>query len=346
MPSNRNIIICLMILFAAYTFASCTPTNPCDPNPCLNGGTCAVVDNTAECTCINDYSGATCEIPPCVPDCAGKECGDDGCGGTCGDCTGDQICSAEGMCENIDLPVIKTGSILSPVGCEAYIAPHPITLDTLACCSYNATPKCTTEDVPDIPCYLELEFCDDGTMAKTWDPYPDPDQSLPGHTTGTGVWSYSGSELTLDTNDGMSITTERYSMAFTYSDGVDTFLVLSNPTQNIPNGTVLAGDYSFNSLTDVIVMSEILTMSVNVTKDITVDTGVLPYSWNGTLTTITNCTSTIDMCPGGVPSIVDETVTETYSGTIAPPGELIDVYGDYVLPVFGFPCDKVFVKTP
>ena len=37
-----------------------TPTDPCDPNPCLNGGTCS----EGECTCIDGYYGAKCENEP------------------------------------------------------------------------------------------------------------------------------------------------------------------------------------------------------------------------------------------------------------------------------------------
>ncbi|MCA9532348.1 MAG: hypothetical protein KC593_01670 [Myxococcales bacterium] len=39
-------------------------TNVCDPNPCLNGGTCADVGGAAECSnCNAGYSGARCDVP-------------------------------------------------------------------------------------------------------------------------------------------------------------------------------------------------------------------------------------------------------------------------------------------
>ena len=38
--------------------------DPCDPNPCLNGGTCmADDDNNAVCRCPPEFEGDRCEIP-------------------------------------------------------------------------------------------------------------------------------------------------------------------------------------------------------------------------------------------------------------------------------------------
>ena len=61
MFTRRNIIICLMIIFAAYFFVSCTPTDPCEPNPCQNGGTCTDNGGVADCECALGYSGPSCE---------------------------------------------------------------------------------------------------------------------------------------------------------------------------------------------------------------------------------------------------------------------------------------------
>lgn len=42
--------------------------NPCYVNPCLNGGTCQIVDiNTRRCVCPNGYYGAQCEQRLCDP---------------------------------------------------------------------------------------------------------------------------------------------------------------------------------------------------------------------------------------------------------------------------------------
>ncbi len=35
----------------------------CDPNPCLNGGTCKDRDNSFTCTCVDGFVGDKCEIP-------------------------------------------------------------------------------------------------------------------------------------------------------------------------------------------------------------------------------------------------------------------------------------------
>ena len=40
----------------------CDVTDPCLPNPCLNGGTCVVNNDIFTCTCHIDWAGKTCEI--------------------------------------------------------------------------------------------------------------------------------------------------------------------------------------------------------------------------------------------------------------------------------------------
>ncbi len=36
--------------------------DPCDSNPCLNGGTCASFTDRYECNCPEDWSGTNCEV--------------------------------------------------------------------------------------------------------------------------------------------------------------------------------------------------------------------------------------------------------------------------------------------
>jgi len=39
------------------------PTDACDPNPCVNGGTCADVGGEAVCTCLPGWTGKDCDVP-------------------------------------------------------------------------------------------------------------------------------------------------------------------------------------------------------------------------------------------------------------------------------------------
>ena len=76
---------------------------PCEP-ACAPGQECG--DDGCGGTCGAGCTGdevctddGLCEVP-CAPACDGKDCGDDGCGGTCGDgCTGDELCTDDGLCE-------------------------------------------------------------------------------------------------------------------------------------------------------------------------------------------------------------------------------------------------------
>ncbi len=75
-----RLLITLCVLFVAMDiFTACElaePPAPCDPNPCLNGGTCAANGLVAQCTCVDGYSGYRCEIPSAS--CSGIDCGDNG----------------------------------------------------------------------------------------------------------------------------------------------------------------------------------------------------------------------------------------------------------------------------
>ena len=35
--------------------------NPCEPNPCMNGGQCTAVDSKPICTCPEEFEGDFCE---------------------------------------------------------------------------------------------------------------------------------------------------------------------------------------------------------------------------------------------------------------------------------------------
>ncbi|CAC5388510.1 unnamed protein product [Mytilus coruscus] len=38
-------------------------TNPCTPNPCLNGGVCQSIGTTFMCNCRSGFTGITCDMP-------------------------------------------------------------------------------------------------------------------------------------------------------------------------------------------------------------------------------------------------------------------------------------------
>ncbi|MCA9581662.1 MAG: hypothetical protein KC416_07685 [Myxococcales bacterium] len=105
-------------------------TSPCSPNPCLNGGACAIgVGNTASCTCAAGYTGSLCqtEIDECMTltPCANGTCTDQVNGYLCAcdpgyhgtDC--DQGCSKAGTeCSTVDTCAQGDGSPLSCTGCS------------------------------------------------------------------------------------------------------------------------------------------------------------------------------------------------------------------------------------
>ena len=170
----------------------------CDPNPCLNGGTCTDLIADYECACIGGYIGDNCEIEPCVlPSCE-------------------------------PYTPILAGQ-LAPTGCETYIGAHPTNPGELLCCSAPSTgsaPVCAPGDTPDIPCVIEFEFCDDGTAMKAWS--PQPVTGYPGHTISTsGSWTvdpHTGELEIITTASAMggwliTVTTETYPSAFTYDSG-------------------------------------------------------------------------------------------------------------------------------
>ncbi len=66
----------------------------------------------------DNYNAKCVRGSSCLPNCYEKQCGDDGCGGSCGECTGDEYCTDEGLCENNWVP-ISSGSFWmgSPDGC-------------------------------------------------------------------------------------------------------------------------------------------------------------------------------------------------------------------------------------
>ena len=46
----------------------------CNPNPCLNGGSCDEADSGFTCTCESGFTGDICENPPSTSPCGGVDC--------------------------------------------------------------------------------------------------------------------------------------------------------------------------------------------------------------------------------------------------------------------------------
>ena len=69
-----------LLLILLLSLLLYTATDECDPNPCLNGGTCIDGVGSFTCDCEDGYSGDTCEIN--IDDCDPNPCQN---GGTCND---------------------------------------------------------------------------------------------------------------------------------------------------------------------------------------------------------------------------------------------------------------------
>ena len=74
-------MFCLVICNDGFTGDTCeTNVDDCDPNPCMNGGSCEDGIESFTCTCAAGFMGDTCEIN--VNDCDPNPCMS---GGSCED---------------------------------------------------------------------------------------------------------------------------------------------------------------------------------------------------------------------------------------------------------------------
>lgn len=67
------------------------PEGPCNPSPCLNGGSCFVFGTNTFCSCVSPFSGTFCEVENTIPQCSPNPCLNEG---TCTD-NGDNTFSCE-----------------------------------------------------------------------------------------------------------------------------------------------------------------------------------------------------------------------------------------------------------
>ncbi len=248
-------------------------------------------------------------------------------------------------------PVVITGTLIGAAGtgCEDYEAPHPTVGMAPLCCSPGSgsttSPKCSDMALADIPCLVEFTYCDDGTMSKTWDAVPT--EGLPGHTTATGTFSYAGVELTQSFADAMTVTgPEIHSAAVRYSDGVDMLIKMNDVKQDVPNALALAGDYSGALDVTINVMGGMLWMHIITATDITVN---LDYSWSGTSVEDSECTTTSAMCDPamfGDPNGGIVSASTPISGSITPPGTIVELGGEYILPIDSIGAFGAFTRVP
>lgn len=155
---------------------TCQPnvSNPCEPNPCQNGGTCENNPNSYTCGCLAGYTGTNCETE--IDECASNPCLN---GGTCIDgvnaysCTcaagysGANCESLPTSCQEIHAaePSAPTGSYLIDVDGDGPLAAFNAWCDmdfdgggwTLYYVALASNPSPTEGPVaPGIPHYLSL----------------------------------------------------------------------------------------------------------------------------------------------------------------------------------------------
>lgn len=75
---NFIVWIQLLILFIFFLYKGSTTTDPCNPNPCQNSGTCTASGSSYTCNCQPGWSGTNCDL-------ASQTCQPNPCqnGGTC-----------------------------------------------------------------------------------------------------------------------------------------------------------------------------------------------------------------------------------------------------------------------
>lgn len=330
-----TILALACLFFAGQAWAQCTDPGDVD----TDGDTimdsqdnCINVPNLDQADADGDGAGDVCDVCPDDPD--DDADGDDLCGDV-DNCpskanAGQADADADGVGDDCDHCPGEEGNDCAAgldviTGCDTYKGLHPITKDALACCSGRATPECLSGQ--DIPCYVEYEFCADGTVYKTWDPAPD--NALVGHATAPGTWYYdvtpTGAYLVIDTLAAGAFptaTVERHGSAVTYGTDGQRVLNWNGTIQidvSIPgpgDGTALIGPTlqymgDDNTLVCVGAGCPFLNMDVDVTRAVALtDNGDGTADWAQTTTTTTvSCTSSMGLCtPDPAPTVSTGTI--------------------------------------
>jgi hypothetical protein len=248
------------------------------------------------------------------------------------DADGDGIPDDADICPTDATNQCDAGVVVAPGQCDTYKGLHPLTKDALDCCSGGATPECASGVTGDQVCYVEYEFCANGTVTKTWD--ADPNEPLATHGAETGTWGYvtnqnGGEDLVIHVQKGglfTQTTDEVHGIAVTYMDG-GTRVLDWNGTIQLDTGTLTPGDgsvlipgmtYVGIDAMDVVVSGGILDLHADISRMVELtDAGGGMLNWEQTVTTNQTCAGSF--CPGAPGPVVT-------NGTIAnDPGELKNI---------------------
>jgi hypothetical protein len=137
---------------------------PCDPNPCLNGGTCDHSTGVAVCSCADGYTGETCETN--IDECAPNPCAN---GGTCSDGVASFTCACPAgytgeTCEtNIDEcapnPCANGGTCSDGVASFTCACPAEWTGPTCEACGTPCSTRPAYFRDRFLSCYRDTSFC-------------------------------------------------------------------------------------------------------------------------------------------------------------------------------------------
>ena len=84
-------LYCILLFFTrCFLSAPGSRSNPCDPNPCQNGGQCVDQDNSYKCLCQEGFSGTNCELGLRNNPCDANPCQN---GGQCTAVDGKPVCT-------------------------------------------------------------------------------------------------------------------------------------------------------------------------------------------------------------------------------------------------------------
>jgi len=145
--------------------SQCVP-NPCNVNPCVNGGACVGTSGAAVCTCVGGFSGATCATcatgnvvvsGKCVP----NPCNTNPClnGGACVGTSGAAVCNCAPGYTGATCATCVSGFVLYSGKCAPYSGSYS---QSCSGCTFSGTTLscvCRTMSGGSDPTSLDLNTC-------------------------------------------------------------------------------------------------------------------------------------------------------------------------------------------